>query len=321
MSHMHAPNIGTLDLNLLRVLDALLRERHLTRAAKGLGLSQPAASHALGRLREHFDDPLFVRTRTGLVPTPRAQALENKLRGAMEALSECVTGAPTFDPRTARMTFTMSTADYGSFVFVPPLLHRLTKEAKGTEVWVRSVGEDIFGGLARGETDVHVGPITVGATAPGIHTKPLFEEQFVCLVRRDHPRVRDTLDLDTYADLPHVFIAPRGTPGGIVDQVLAKHRRKRHVAIAVPQFLLAPHLVAQSDMILTIGLRVAEAFVKLLPLKIVQPPVALPPFTTQLVWHDRTHVDPAHQWFRDCVAEAAPQATRPRPLRVRSPRR
>ena len=318
---MRQPNLAELDLNLLRVLDALLRERHLTRAAKGLGLSQPAASHALARLREHMGDPLFVRSSAGLVPTPRATALAPKLQVAMLALAECVSGMPAFDPRTARVSFTMSTADYGSFVLVPPLLEQLSLIARGVDVWVRSVREETFAELARGDADVHVGPIAQGATAPGIHMEPLFEEEFVCVVRADHPRVRASLDLDTYVDLPHVFVAPRGTPGGIVDQVLAKHRRKRRVAIAVPQFLLAPFLVAKSDMIVTIGRRVAEEFAAMLPLRILEPPVTLPPFVTQLVWHERTQDDLAHRWFRQQIMDTLPATTKRTKEKVRSRRR
>ncbi len=317
---MHPTNLAGLDLNLLRVLDALLRERHLTRAAKGLGLSQPATSHALARLREHMGDPLFVRSSAGLVPTARAAALAPKLRSAMQALGECVTGMPAFEPRTARATFTLSTTD-GSFVLVPALLKQLSRMAPGVDVWVRAARDEIFAELARGDADVHVGPIPEGATAPGIHKHPLFEEEFVCLVRADHPRVRGSLDLDTYADLPHVFVAPRGTPGGIVDQVLAKHKRKRRVAIAVPQFLLAPFLVAKSDMIVTIGRRVAETFAALLPLRILEPPIKLPPFMTQLVWHERTQEDPAHRWFRERIMNAVPDTTKRTKERVRSPRR
>lgn len=320
MTIMLQENLRGLDLNLLRVLDALLRERHLTRAAKGLGLSQPAASHALSRLRAHLGDPLFVRSSAGLEPTPRAAALAPKLRSAMLALSECVTGMPAFDPLTARTSFTLSTADYGSFVLVPPLLEHLSRQAPGVNVWVRSVREDTFAELARGDADVHAGPIAQGATAPGIHMEPLFEEEFVCVVRKDHPRVRGPLDLDTYADLPHVFVAPRGTPGGIVDQVLAKHRRKRRVAIAVPQFLLAPFLVSKSDMVLTIGRRVAEDFAAMLPLRILEPPITIPPFVTQLVWHERTQGDPAHQWFRARIMDALPATTKRAKERVPSRR-
>lgn len=246
----------------------------------------------------------------------------------MEALSECVTGVPAFEPRTARTSFTLSTADYGSFVLVPPLLEQLSVKAPGVDVWVRSVREETFAELARGDADVHVGPVPRGATAPGIHMTPLFEEEFVCVVRADHPRVGASLDLDTYVDLPHVFVAPRGTPGGIVDEVLAKHGRTRRVAIAVPQFLLAPFLVSKSDMVVTIGRRVAEDFARLLPLRVLEPPVRIPPFTTQLVWHERTQGDAAHGWFRDQIMDTVPATTRTgasstqrAEKRVRSPRR
>ena len=318
---MQHTNLAGLDLNLLRVLDALLRERHLTRAAKGLGLSQPATSHALARLREHMRDPLFVRSSAGLVPTPRAAALAPKLQGAMLTLAECVTGMPAFDARTAHTTFTVSTTDYSAFELVPALLERLSVMAPGIDVWVRATSDETFAELARGDADVHLGPIPDGATAPGVHKHPLFQEEFVCLVRADHPRVHASLDLDTYADLPHVFVAPRGTPGGIVDQVLAKHRRKRRVAIAVPQFLLAPFLVSKSDMVLTIGRRVAEDFAAMLPLRILEPPITIPPFVTQLVWHERTQGDPAHQWFRARIMDALPATTKRAKERVPSRRR
>lgn len=302
---MQPVNLAAMDLNLLRVLDAVLGERHLTRAAARVGLSQPATSHALARLRRLFGDPLFVRTREGLVPTARAEALAAPLHEALALLTRCVEGAAAFDPATTRRRFTVATADYGLFVLIPPLLERLGREAPGADLWVRAVASDPFEQLARGDADVVLSPLDVAAPPAAIHARTLYEERFVCMVRQGHPRVKRTLDLATFASLPHVFIAPRGTPGGAVDEALARRGLERRVALAVPHFLVAPHVVAGSNLILTIGARVADAFVGMLPLRIVEPPLEIPTFIVKMVWHERQHHDAGLSWFRALMADVA----------------
>lgn len=307
MSIMHQTNIDAMDLNLLRVLDGLLAERNLTRAARRLGLSQPATSHALGRLRAHLGDPLFVRVPNGLDPTPRALQLAAPVRSALASLGEALRGAVGFEPASAQRRFVLGTADYGAFVLVPPLLERVERQAPGIDLWTRVFDDDPHGQLAAGEFDVAIGPLPPRRTAPAsVHARLLFEERFVCVVRKDHPRVKRTLDLETYASLSHLLIAPRGTPGGIVDDVLARHGKRRRVAIGIPHFLLAPHIIANSDLVVTLGVRVAEVFAKLLPVRILPPPVPIPGFKVHMTWHDRHDHDPAQRWLRDqlvqCVA-------------------
>ncbi len=302
---MHAAHgLGGVDLNLLRVLDALLRERHLTRAGARLGLSQSATSHALARLRDLFDDPLFVRTPRGLVATPRAEELEEPLAQAMEALGRCLEESTPFEPRRSRRTFTVATADYGSFVLIPPLLEAVTREAPDVDLWLKTVAEDPFDQLARGDADVVIVPSREEEAPSGIRSRALYDERFVCLVRRDHPVVGQTLDLDTWTSLRHVFIAPRGTPGGVVDTALAAMGKTRRVALAVPHFLMAPHIVAESDLVLTLGEHVAQAFVRILPVRIVEAPVKLPTFNLRMFWHERQHRVPAQQWFRALMLRA-----------------
>ncbi len=300
---MHRANLDGVDLNLLRVLDALLTERHVTRASKRLGLSQPATSHALARLRALLGDPLFVRTPRGLAPTARASQLAGPLRAALAALEQAVAGGGSFDPATARRTFTLATADYGAFVIVPRLVERVQREAPGVDLWVRALRDDPFEQLALGDVDVVVGPLMAVAPRASIHARPLYEERFVCMVRKDHPRVKRSLDLDTWAALPHAFVAPRGTPGGVVDEALASAGRSRRVVLAVPHFLVAPHVVAGSDLVLTIGARVAAPFVEMLPVKVFPPPVALPGFKVSLAWHERAHHDAAQRWLRAMIVE------------------
>jgi DNA-binding transcriptional LysR family regulator len=298
---MHAMNLDAMDLNLLRVLDALLTERHVTRASKRLGLSQPATSHALARLRECLGDPLFVRTPRGLAPTARASELAGPLRAALSTLQHVVAGGAGFDPATAKRTFHIATIDYGSFVVVPALLERVQREAPGIDLWVRAVREDPFEQLASGEADVALGPAPMLPARASFHTRKLYEERFVCMARKGHPRVRKGLDLATWASLSHILVAPRGNPGGVVDEVLAKHGMARRVALAVPHFLVAPHVVASSDLVLTIGARVAAAFAEMLPVKIFEPPVPIPGFEVHLTWHARNHHDPAQQWLRGLI--------------------
>jgi len=304
MCIMHGVNLQGLDLNLLRLLDALLTERHLTRAAKRVGLSQPAMSHGLARLRKHLGDPLFVRTRAGLEPTDRAARLGPPLRDALASIERALAG-DTFDPATARRTFSLATADYGAFVLLPRLLERLGRLAPGVDLWTRTVADDPVAQLATGAADAALAVATPRGAGAVIHTRALYEERFVCVVREGHPKVKKRLDLDTWAALPHAFVAPGGKPGGVVDDVLAQHGKQRRVACAVPHFLLAPHVVASSDLVLTVGARVAEAFAKVLPLRVVEAPVALPGFRVSLAWHERQHHDPAQRWFRAQVAEAA----------------
>jgi DNA-binding transcriptional LysR family regulator len=300
---MPTTNLADLDLNLLRVLDALLLEQHLTRAAHRIGLSQPAMSHALARLRQHLGDPLFIRTPKGLLPTARATRLAGPVRSALATLEAALAGTDEFDAARAQRSFVLATADYGSFVLVPPLLSHLGRAAPGVDLWVRPVADDAYAQLAQGDADALVMPLPSRRPVRSIHSRLLFEERFVCLVREGHPRVKKRLDLRTYTSLPHVFVAPRGTPGGVVDTVLGNLGKSRRVAVGVPQFLLAPHLVASSDFVVTIGSRVAEAFARLLPLRVLEPPVELPRFKMQLAWHERQHHDPAQRWLRAQLVE------------------
>lgn len=303
-------DVAAVDLNLVRVLDALLAERHLTRAGKRLGLTQSATSHALRRLREAFGDPLFVRTSRGLSPTSRAEELASPVRDVMRALERCFRAEGPFVPAKATRRFSLATSDYGSFVVAPKLHTRLAAEAPDVELWIRTVEQGRVGRggfeeqLARGDADVVVVPKRMTELPVGIRSRSLFRERLVCLVRKDNPRTKKGIDLATWTTMRHVFIAPGGTPGGIVDETLAQLGKRRRVALAVPHFLLVPHVVAGSDLVATVGTRVADAFADLLSLRVVEPPVKLPTYEIRMYWHERHHRDPAQRWFRDMVHAA-----------------
>lgn len=298
-------DMAATDLNLVRVLDALLSERHLTRAGKKLGLTQSATSHALRRLRAVFADPLFVRTARGLAPTPRALALAEPVNDAMRAIDRCFRDEEEFVPARAARSFSLATSDYGTFVLAPKLLERLGRDAPGIDVWLRSLKSPFEEQLARGEVDVAMVPTRRAELPVGIRSRPLYRERLVCLVRKKHPLVKKgRIDLPTWTTMRHLFIAPDGTPGGIVDETLAQLGKRRRVAVAVPTFLLGPHIVASSDLVLTVAARVAEAFAEILPVQVVAPPVKLPEYELRMYWHERHHRDPAQQWFREVVRSA-----------------
>jgi DNA-binding transcriptional LysR family regulator len=252
-------------------------------------------------------DELLVRGPDGLVPTARAATLAGPLRALMADLERTLASPAPFDARTAERAFRVAAADYGQFVLLPRLLSLLAAEAPRIDVWAISVPaeESAASLLARGELDLLVGASTAAATPAGLYERTLFEEEFVCVVRADHPVVRDRLDLETFCALPHAFIAPRGSRGGAVDTALAAIGRSRRIALAVPHFLVIPHVIAHTDLVVTLAARVAHAFAERLPLRILPPPLPLPPFKMVLRWHERHHRDPGHAWLREVFARAA----------------
>jgi len=300
MNHVHLPSV---DLNLLVALDSLLAEASVTRAAKRVGITQSAMSHSLGRLRELFRDPLLVRTKTGMTPTVRAKALVDPIRRALDEIERAIAERPTFEPSTARRTFTIATQDYGEALILPALLARIRSEAPFVDLVARPLADD---GIAMLEDDS--AEIVLGPTIPdqaGIYCQRLFNERFVCLVREDHPRVRGRMTLDKFVSLPHMLIAPRGRGRGPVDEALSKLGRERRIAVLVPHFLVAPHIVAQTDLCLTLPERIARQFVSMLPLRILDPPIELSGFTVWQGWHERWSRDPGHLWLRSLFVEVS----------------
>ncbi|MCC6750329.1 MAG: LysR family transcriptional regulator [Deltaproteobacteria bacterium] len=297
-------NLRSVDLNLLLVLEALFAERSVTRAAASLGLSQPAASHALRRLRELFGDPLFVRGPQGLRPTARAEAMGAPLALALQVLRRTLSEPPPFDPAASHRRFTLAATDLAQVTLLPPLLGALARGAPGISVLVRPVpAEETERLLAEGELDLALA--LPGPDRPGLYRQALFEERFVCVLRKGHPAARRRLTLDRFCALPHLLVAPRGAPGGLVDSSLAELGRTRRVTLTVSQFLVAPHVVAHSDLAWTAPTRIAKAYARLLPLVLRPVPLPLGGFTLAQLWHERQHRDPAHLWFRARLAEVA----------------
>jgi DNA-binding transcriptional LysR family regulator len=310
-----------LDLNLALVLHALLAERSVSRAAKRLGLSQSATSHALSRLRSSLEDPLFVRVPHGIVPTPRAEALAESLAAGLALLEQSLLAPQRFEAASHSRRFRVAATDYVEFLLLPRFLGALASEAPGIDVWVRPYSDEALGALQRVDLDLVLGVVGPEASLTGLQTQQLISERLVCVVRDGHPLARGRLTLARFAAAKHVLIAPRGRPGGPIDDALAARGLERHIAVGVPHFLAAPHIVAETDLVLTVAERIAAAFATVLPLRILELPFDLPAVRGSMLWHDRLADDPAHSWFRQRLADMSARAQslppwkRPRPAK------
>lgn len=294
------------DLNLVLALDALLGERHVTRAAARLGITQSAASHALARLRDLFRDPLLVRGPRGtMIPTPRATALAPAVHRVLVEISGILRGDVAFDPPTARRTFRIGTTDYFELVLIPRLLQRLQRVAPHIDLWLHSLPDHGDEALADGTVDVVVGLPRGMARPSGTYEKVLFDETFTSIVRAHHPLAQRKLTLGRYCAAAHLLVTPRGTRGSFVDDALAAIGRSRRIALAVQHFLVVPYMIANSDLIATVMTRVATAFADALGLVTMPPPLALPKIQMAVAWHERDHEDPPHRWLREQLLAVA----------------
>lgn len=298
-------DLAGIDLNLVLALDALLAERHVTRAAKRLGITQPAASHALGRLRELFDDPLLVRAAGGrMAPTPRADQLAPQVHKLLVELAGVLRVA-SFDPATARRTFRICANDYTALVLLPRLAARIARVAPGIDLWVHAFAGWPDAELAAGGIDAVIGPPRGAGGPAGRYEHVLFDDTFTCLVRAAHPLAGARLTLARYCAAQHLLISPRGTPGSLVDDALAKLGKSRRVAMAVPHFLVVPYIIVASDLVATLPSRIASRFTETLDVVARPPPVDIPRFTLALAWHERNHHDAPHRWFREQLLAVA----------------
>ena len=304
MAQRRSPTKTELDLTLLVVLDALLTERSVTRAAERIGLSQSAASHALKRLREHFGDPLLVRTAKEMALTSRAKQLVTPIRDALQMLDGALRDAQAFDQKRVKRTFTIAMNDYLGLILLPPLWARIVREAPNVDLRVTSIVPEVEDTLETEAIDLLVTMASLSNQAAGLFQQRLFEERYVCVMRRGHPAATKPLTIERYCGLAHGLIAPRGGRG-IIDRQLAARGLVRRIAVQVPHWLVAPHLVAKSDLVLTVVERLARTYAAILPLEIVELPIELPATACWQRWHERSHRDGAHVWLRGLVAEVA----------------
>ena len=297
--------LSGLDLNLLLTLDLLLEIRKVTATAEKVGVTQSAVSHRLSRLREFFDDPLLVAAGDDYVLTSKAESIRMPLRAALEELRTALRSIDEFDPTTAERTFVIGASDLAEVTMLPVLLGHLSDVAPGISLQMKGRAAATGEALIEGAVDFAIGPgegtvpgVSIEDTR-GIRQRMFLVEGFSVLARKDHPRLRGKLTLERYLAETHVLVAPRGTPGGLADAVLAKSGQRRRIAAQVASFLSAPFLVATTDHLLTCPTSLAETTAKHLDLKVFPPPIELPGTRLFLYWHDRMHHDPGHRWLRE----------------------
>ncbi|MEB6381099.1 LysR family transcriptional regulator [Leclercia adecarboxylata] len=294
-------DIRTLDLNLLKTLDALLDERSVTRAAARLSLTQPAVSGMLTRLRDYFADPLFIRVPHGMVPTTRAEELAAPVKRILAEI-DVLLQPVEFSPSTAELIFTVAATDYALRAVIVPFLAALKTRAPAVRLRVVPVEPDrLTAQLEQGKIDV---ALLTPETTPGeLHTRALYDERYVCMMRADHPDAGSPLTLERFCALEHVLVSYEGESfHGVTDDALAQIGRTRYVGLSVSSFLVLPEVLVISDMIAVVPARMAE---NRQGMWVCEAPVTLPGFTKSLAWHGRTHRNPAQAWLRGLMLETS----------------
>jgi DNA-binding transcriptional LysR family regulator len=303
MSEIHRkPITRQVDLNLLELFDTVYRTRNLTSAGTVLGLSQPAMSHALARLRDMYKDPLFVRLPRGLQPTPFADDLAAQVATALQMIRGTLEKV-SFDPASVQRTFRIAMTDIGEQVFLPSIVKFLESHARGVKLQTRVTGtSELFGALSSGDLDLAVG--FVASPPKGIAQQFLFSDRYVCVVRQSHPLVRSaTMSLSEFKQLGHVVADPAGTGHyDSIGRVLNAHGISENIVLRVDHFLSIAPLVASTDLIATVPMNLADTFVESWKLRMIEPPVAFPSFDITQYWHERYDHEPGNRWLRGTFA-------------------
>lgn len=291
-------HLSQVDLNLFVVLEAIYREGNITRAGQQLNLTQPAISHALKRLRDLLQDPLFVRQGPHMVPTPFTRNMIEEVRQALQILETNLSQSRNFVPEHTRRTFQMSLWEYAEALILPSLLQRLAHAAAGMSITTSRVKRrDLETELASGSIDLAIDiPMT---TSDRVRHKQLLNEPFVVLARRGHPAIRQQLDLDTYVAQRHIQISSRRHGPSLIDIELGRHGLRREIFLRSQHNLTASMVVSQTDMLLTLPERHAQLLNKVLVNQVYPFPLPGPRLEAHLYWHESVENDPANRWLRE----------------------
>ncbi|MBB5406745.1 DNA-binding transcriptional LysR family regulator [Paraburkholderia sp. HC6.4b] len=297
---MNKLNPGIADLNLLRVFLAIWDLRSLTAAGDRLGLTQPAVSHALRRLRTLFEDPLFSRTPNGMVPTDAAYRLYPPLAQAFAIINEAVQQLAKFEPSTARRVFRVSMSDMSEFYFLPPLAALLDREARGIRIEVANVPvESVSAAMRAGEVDLALGYVP-GLDA-GCVSRTLFVDEHVCVVRAGHPLRKTRPSREDLSALRYVYASTNATGHRMVEQWLDELNLKREVVLRLPHFVVAPEIVMNTDLAVIFPKSIAKRFNRGKAFRILPLPFPLPPIEIQVHSHSQFAADPGIAWLRETI--------------------
>ncbi len=327
MSSVHAEaDLHRIDLNLLVALDALTRERSVTKAAERAGVTQSAMSHTLRRLRDLFDDPLLVRGRRGMVLTPRAEALAIPLRSGLVTLARTVAEPEVFAPEHASRTFRIVSPDLFDALVLPTLLQRVGRQAPSIDLAVVPMPKRLTDSLETGDVDLAIYPVLLdpkpfdfGTQVDAeLQTRTLFRDTFRCFLRADHPALAARrLTLKAFTRLNHILVSPGGEGPGVVDRVLQTQGLQRRIALRVPHFASALEVVAQSDLVLTAPSSLSQCSTAS-TLASRSAPIEIPEHAITMIWHPRFTEDPPHRWFRELMLDATNEVPSLPPKRSRA---
>ena len=290
-------NISGMDLNLLVVFDAVMSERSVTGASRKIHLTQPAVSNALTRLRVLLKDDLFVRASSGMVPTPRAFELASPIRNALMGI-ETALNPTDFNAKTQNYSFTMAVTDYAAAIILPKLAEMLERDAPGIDLrTVPNDNEEIIDLLDSHQVDFAIG----GCYPPypeRLRYEILFEESYVCLMRKTHKLAKSEVSYDDFVSAKHLRFTQSGVATSILDKILAKQGVKRRIPLTVNQFLVAPLIIQSTDTLMVLAKRLVDTFQDFQSLHQVKVPVELPKVEVMMMWHNRLGTHPAHEWMR-----------------------
>lgn len=295
-------NINEFDLNLLMVFDAVLAEGGISRAAERLGLSQPAVSNALARMRVATGDRLFVRLANGMAPTPYAQRIAEPICQALATIRTSLAENRGFDAATSERSFGIYLTDLGEVYFLPRLLAHLNRVAP--QVHIRTLpmpAEAAQDALKSGEVDLAIGNLP--DFRAGFYQQRLFHDHYVCVVRRDHPLIGTQVTLDQFAAASHAIGTPAGTGHGIIERTLMEHGLQHRIVLQVQNFLVLPNIIAATDLLAIVPHSVGIQLSRYNDIKLLPVPIPIPSFDIKQCWHERFHDDEGNRWLRQQFAE------------------
>jgi DNA-binding transcriptional LysR family regulator len=291
------------DLNLLLVFEALLQVKNVTQAGALVGISQPATSFALSKLRQLLNDPLFVRTPQGMQPTPQALVLAKPIQQALGLIRNDVLQRTELDLLTTTRRFTIAMTDVAEMVFLPRLLRLLKEEAPLANLkTVIMSSAELEIALEAGSVDLAIG-LFPDLKRASFYQQRIFQHPFVCIVRSDHPTIGRRMSMQQFLDASHAVIEAEGRNHEIFEQVLQRRGLKRRVLLSVPHFLSIPMVIADSDLVVTVPYVLGEVFSRSTKIRLVPPPVKVANYDVRQYWHERYHKDPANRWLRTAIAE------------------
>ena len=293
--------MSKLDLEWLTVFDEIYKTGSVSRAADRLGIGQAAASTMLNKLRAHFDDRLFVRTAQGMQPTPYGQQLCGHVREVLSQLDQARGSRAAFEPGQARRAFRICMTDISEVVLLPSLLDHLRRAAPGVHIETEIISTESGRRLEDGEVDLAVG--FMPQLDAGFYQQTLFMQNFVCLVARNHPRIGARLTRKRFEAEAHAVISSSGTGHAIVDKTIARLGLARNVVVRLSSFLSVARIVAHTELIVIVPRILGEVLVTQEPVRLLEPPFALPSYAVKQHWHERFHADAGNMWLRRTVAQ------------------